>query len=139
MSQVTIDLPEPVLRRFRQGATAAHMALEAFVADRLATTPLPLSDDLPPDVRADLAPLERLDDAGLWRVAQEQLADAEQAQYDALLDDNARGALSAPDAELLRCIGDKARRLTLRRAHAFMILQWRGHVLPSEAGLRDPS
>ena len=139
MSQLTIELPEALLRRFRRGATAAHKSLEEFLVERLASAALPLSDDLPPDLQAELAPLERLDDAGLWQVAAEQLSASEQAQYDALLDRNSRGSLSAPEVARLHALGDRARRITLRRSHAYMILNWRGLDLSDEEALRQPS
>lgn len=132
MSQVTIEMPEPVLRRFRNGARAAHMALEDFVAERLATTPVPLADELPETLRSELAPLEHLDDAALERVAAQQLSRSAQAEYDVLLAANGQRDLSRIERERLRELGDAARRLTLRRAHAYLILAWRGHPVPTE-------
>jgi len=131
MSQITIELPEPTLRRFRRGAAAAKKALEEFLAERLAATPVPLADDLPPALRAELAPLEHLDDAALWNAAAQRLSPAEQAEYDSLLAAAARANLSDARQTRLDALGEKARRLTLRRAHAYLILQWRGHTLPS--------
>lgn len=137
MSQVTIELPEPALRRFRRGAAAAQKALEDFLAERLVATPLPLADDLPPTLRAEIAPLEHLDDASLWNVAAQQLSPAEQAEYDSLLAAIAQSELSDTEEGRLRAIGGKARRLTLRRAHAYLILKWRGHTLPAVDEILD--
>lgn len=135
---VTLYLPEEMLDRYRRGAAVARMDLDAFIAERLAETPPPLADDLPDSVRAELKSLEEGDDQALWQAAECRLPDGKQEEYDCLLSKHAEGPLTADDEQKLRELGEEARRLTLKRAHALMLLKWRGHGVPSRQSLDEP-
>ena len=39
---------------------------------------------------------------------------------------------------MLTALGEEARRLTLKKAHAYMLLKWRGHAIPSLETLEKP-
>jgi hypothetical protein len=51
--------------------------------------------------------------------------------YDDLLDKNSQGVLTDDEAALLHELGEEARQITLKRAHAYMLLKWRGHTIPN--------
>jgi hypothetical protein len=123
---VTLQLTDEMLRRFHRGATIAHKPLEQFITERLLESVPPPVDELSPQLRAELEVLEALDTAELWRVAQMQLSPHQQKAYDRLLDKNSQGALKAEEQVELRRLGDEARNLTLKKAHAFLLLRWRG-------------
>jgi hypothetical protein len=127
---ISLQLPDKALQHYRRGATIARKRLEEFLADRLVEAVPPLADDLPSPLREELELLENLDDQALWQIAQSQLLPARQRQYSRLLTRNSQGALTAREQEKLRALGEESRRLTLKKAHAYMLLKWRGHRLP---------
>jgi len=134
---VTLHLPDDMLERYRRGAAVARMDLDAFIAERLAETTPPLADDLSGSLRAELKSLEEGDDAALWKAAECRLAAEKQAEYERLLSKQAEGPLTTDDQQELRELGEEARRLTLTRAHALMLLKWRGYGVPSRQDLQD--
>lgn len=135
---VTLYLPDDMLERYRRGAAVARMDLDAFIAERLAEMTPPLADDLSGALRAELKSLEEGDDAALWKAAECRLPKERQAEYERLLSKQTEGPLTTDDQQELRELGDEARRLTLIRAHALMLLKWRGHGVPSRQDLQDP-
>lgn len=136
MSQaITVRLPEETLERFRHGAGAARKPLAQFLVDRLVETVPPSVENLPSALREELRTLERLDDRALWRLAQSRVPADRQRRYSQLLAKNASGTLTAREQSQLEALGDEARRLTLKKAHAYLVLKWRGHAIPSRGEL----
>jgi hypothetical protein len=58
--------------------------------------------------------------------------------YSRLLSKNSQGTITAHEQETLHTLGEQARLLTLKAAHAFMLLKWRGHRVPSPEELQRP-
>jgi hypothetical protein len=135
---ITLHLPDETLQRYQQGAAAARKLLEEFLVERLAEAVPPLADDLPSPLQEELKALEELDDDALWQVARSQLPPARQRLYSRLLTKNSRATITAREQETLRILGDEARLLTLKTAHAYMLLKWRGQRLPSPQELQRP-
>ena len=135
---VTLQLPDETLHRYRQGATAARKLLEEFLVERLMDAVPPLADDLPSPLHEELKVLENLDDEALWQVARNQLPPARQRRYSRLLAKNSQGTITAREKEVLHTLGEQARLLTLKTAHAYMLLKWRGHRVPSPEELHRP-
>lgn len=132
---VTLYLPEDMLERYRHSAEVAGKHLDEFLVDRLAEVVPPGTDDLPDSLGDELKALEKLDDQGLWQVAQCGISDEKQDEYDRLLAKQSEEALSTGERERLDELGEEARRLTVKKAHAFMLLKWRGHRLASREDL----
>ncbi len=135
---VTLQLPDETLQRYRRGATAARKLLEEFLIERLVEAIPPLADDLPSPLHEELKALEQLDDDTLWQVARSQLPPARQRQYSRLLAKNSQGTITAREKEILHTLGEQARLLTLKTAHAYLLLKWRGHRIPSPEELQSP-
>ena len=135
---VTLQLPDETLQRYRRGATAARKLLEEFLIERLIEAVPPLADDLPSPLHEELKALEQFDDDALWQVARSQLSPARQCQYSRLLAKNSQGTITAREKEILHVLGEQARLLTLKTAHAYMLLKWRGHRVPSPEELQRP-
>lgn len=135
---VTLQLPDEALQRYQRGATVARKVLEEFLAERLVEAVPPLADDLPSPLHEELEVLENLDDEALWKIAQSQLSPTHQRLYSRLLAKNSQGVITADEKEKLRTLGEEARRLTLKKAHAYMLLKWRGHHIPSPEELQNP-
>ncbi len=134
---ITLAIPDDILVRYKQGATIAHMTLENFLVDRLVNMPLLLANDLPAPFDETLRDLEELADDALWEVAERQLSNPEQAEYEALLDKQSANVLTNIEQQRLADLGQQARLLTLKRAHAYMLLKWRGHSIPTPDDLLD--
>ena len=128
---VTLRLPPAALQRFQRGADAAGKSLEQFLADRLIDAVPPLPEDIPPPARDELRALEELDEQALRQVAESRLPAGRQRLYTRLLAENAAGTISAGEREKLTALGEEARRLTLKKAHAYLLLKWRGCAIPS--------
>ena len=135
---VTLQLPDEALQRCQRGATAARKLLEEFLVERLMEAIPPLADDLPSPLYEELKALEQLDDDALWQVAQSRLSPTHQRQYSRLLAKNSQGTITAREKEILHTLGEQARLLTLKMAHAYMLLKWRGHRVPSPEELQRP-
>jgi hypothetical protein len=85
-----------------------------------------------------LQALENLDDDALWRVARGQLPPGRQRLYSRLLAKHRQGTITAEEKETLHALGEQARLLTLKAAHAYMVLKWRGHHIPAPEELQRP-
>lgn len=126
---VTLHLPDATLLRYRHGAAAARKGLEEFLIDRLVEALPPLADDLPTPLQSELQALEALDNEALQQVAQSQLSPDRQRRYSRLLTKNSQGTITTREQERLHALGDEARLLMLKKAHASMMLKWRGYRL----------
>jgi hypothetical protein len=135
---ITLHLPDETLQRYKQGAAAAHKLLEEFLVERLMEAIPPLADDLPSPLHDELKALENLDDDALWQAAQSQLPPDRQRLYSRLLTKNSQGSITEQEKETLHDLGEQARLLTLKAAHACMLLKWRGHRIPSPEALQRP-
>ncbi len=136
---VTLQLPDEMLQRCQRGATAARKLLEEFLVDRLMEALPPSADAVPSPLREELRALELLDDAALWQMAQSQLSPARQRLYSRLLTKQSQGTITAQERNTLQALGDEARLLTLKKAHASLVLRWRGHRIPTPAALQKPA
>lgn len=138
MSQtVVIELPDETVVRYQQGAAAARKPLEEFLVDRLKEAAPPYSAIATLPFDRELDGLNRLSDADLWIVTRESLNNDEQNSYDELLEKNQLAYLSPEEKIAMEKIGNSARRITLRKSHALMILKWRGYTLPAPDEMQD--
>jgi hypothetical protein len=135
---ITLQLPGEALQRYRRGATVARKSLEEFLTERLVEAIPPLAADLPSPLHEELGALENLGDKALWKVAQSRLSPAHQRLYSRLRQKNSQGAITAREKKKLHVLGEEARRLTLKRSHAYMLLKWRGCHIPSPEELQRP-
>lgn len=130
---ITLDLPRSLYRSVHQVAEATKKSLATVLQDSLVHT-LPPLDDVPQEEAIQLARLTGLDDAALWREADSMMADDEQAELHELLDRQGAGELTSGERvrmqELLAAYG----RVTLRKAHAYLLLARRGYRVPMQRG-----
>jgi hypothetical protein len=104
--------------------------MEAILMRALQVGSPPTWETAPAEFQADLAALDRLDDAALWRIARTRRASAEMDRYQALLDKNANQTLSATERNELAQLRTDQDREMLCKAHAASLLQWRRHQVP---------
>ena len=77
-----------------------------------------LSEDIPAPLCGELDTLEQLDEAALRQVAESRLPIGHQRLYSRLLAKNAVGTITVGERQELAALGNEARQLTLKKAHA---------------------
>jgi len=127
---VTMQLPEALYVRLQQTAQATRQSLETTLLRVLQVGSPPAWEIAPAEFQADLAALDRLDDAALWRLARYHADVTVMERYQVLLDANANDALSPAERDELTQLRTEMDRQMLLKAHAAALLRWRGHQLP---------
>jgi predicted transcriptional regulator len=127
---ITLQLPDRLYQRLTNTAQAIQRPLEEVIVRALEVGAPPDWDDVPAEFQADLAALDRPDDAALWQIARSHKTVDEMTRYDELLERNQDGGLT--DAQRLELMNQRkeADRFMLRKAQAAAILRWRGHQIP---------
>ena len=135
---LTLTLPDELYSHLETQARAVKRTVDDLVLDTLARqAPPPVDDDLPLKLQMELKALEALSDQALWTIAQSIMNEDKVALYDVLLDRNQMGNLTAEGQELLNSLREEADFLMVRKAHAYALLQSRGHKIPTIAKLRQ--
>lgn len=125
-----MQLPENLYLRLQQTAQATQQSFEEILLRALQVGSPPTWETAPAQFQADLAALDRLDDAALWRIARSRAAPTQMDRYQALLDKNADETLSAEERKELSQLRAEFDRQMLRKVQAAALLQWRGHQIP---------
>ena len=129
---VTLKLPEHLYERLETQAQAATRSVDEIVVQALARSLPPLvEEDLPPALQAELEAMEHLSDEALWQIAESTMNRDKVALYDVLLERHQSGNLTPEGQECLTQLREEAEALMLRKAHAYALLQSRGHKLPT--------
>ena len=131
MSQtVTLQLPEDLYLRLQQAAQATKRSLEDIFLRAINVGSPPGWKDVPAEFQTDIAALDRLDDASLWRIARSKKKESDMMHYQKLLDKNADGTISKAESRTLTELRTEFDRFMLSRAHAVALLRWRGYSIP---------
>jgi len=129
---VTLKLPEHLYERLETQAQTATSSVDEIVVQALARSLPPLVEkDLPSALQAELEAMEHLSDEALWRIAESMMNRDKVALYDVLLERHQSGNLTSEGQEWLTRLREEAEALMLRKAHAYALLQSRGHQLPT--------
>lgn len=127
---VTMQLPEDLYLRLQQTSKATKQSLEEILLRALQVGSPPTWESAPAEFQADLAALDRLDDAALWRMIRYRATDTQMERCQTLLDKNANETLSPDERTELTHLRTELDRRMLQKAHAAALLQWRGHQIP---------
>jgi len=127
---ITLRLPEELHHRLAAAATATRRSLEEILLHALRIGSPPAWDDAPPEHQAELAAMDRFDDDALWKLARGRRSEPEMVRYDELLEQSAAGALGDTERSELEMLRREADRFMLIKAHAAVLLRWRGHDVP---------
>ena len=129
---ITLKLPESVYRSAREMARVTHRPMEEVLQESIQRV-LPPLDDVPPDEAEALAALSMLDDSALWREARKELPVDQQKEMEILLERRGAGELTPLEKERLQALLDAYGRLTVRKAHAWLLLARRGYRVPPQS------
>jgi hypothetical protein len=138
---VTLTLPEQVYENYQHKAKTLHKPVKQVIAEVVCAdqpSPPPV-DDAPEYLRADLKALERLSNEELRRMAESHLEPARQRKLDRLVGKRDEGRLTAKDRRELDTLLEEGQRLLVLKAHAWVLLKWRGEPVPTYEGLRERS
>lgn len=129
---VTLKLPEHLYERLENQAQAATRSVDEIVVQALARSlPPTVEKDLPQALQAELEAMGHLSDEALWQIAESTMNRDKVALYDVLLERHQSGNLTSEGQEWLTQLREEAEALMLRKAHAYALLQSRGHQLPT--------
>ena len=129
---ITLKLPESLYRSARQMARVTHRPMEEVLQESIERI-LPPLDDVPPEDAKTLAALSMLDDSELWREARAELPIDQQKELDSLLERQGAGELTPQEAKRLQALMDEYGRLTVHKAHAWLLLARRGYQVPPQS------
>lgn len=137
---VTLTLPEPLYRRLQSRARGAARPIDQIAVQILSRAiPPAVEEDLPSHLRIELQAMEHLSDDALWQIAQSTMNPDKVALYDVLLERHQMGSITPEGQEMLTRLREEGEALMLRKAHAYVLLQSRGHRFPSPERLHNPS
>lgn len=127
--KVTLVLSDALLERARHTAEALGEPLETVLTATLAAG-LPDVENVPAEMRQELARMIWASDTDLRAIAHAELAAAMQAELEQLNARQAEQSLSEREAEKLEALRLEYARMTLRKARAYALLSLRNGNLP---------
>jgi plasmid stability protein len=132
---LTVRLLDGLYERLQQRAQQSHRSLEAELLEALSSA-VPGHDGLPRSLSVELAQLDTMEDAELWRAAKCRLTKKSALQLEALHVKRQREGPSESEAQVLAELVVQYERSMLIRARAAALLKERGHDL---SGLAAPT
>lgn len=129
MQEMTIRLPETVFHRLLGMAQTTHQSVDEVLFQSIRGNLPPLVDDLPPEMRDEVARLAQLSDDELWAATNAPLSEPQWHRHEELLEKNATGELSRREVNELARLRDAVDRWVLRRSYAAALLKWRGYAV----------
>ena len=128
---VTLTVPEDVYLELEAQAHAGSRSIDEVVVNSLRRQVVPVEPDLPVELQDELRALEHLSDDALWQIAGASMNPDKVALWDLLLERKQDGQLTLEGQELLTRRREDGDALTLRKAHAYLLLKRRGHIIPT--------
>lgn len=125
-----LDIPQHLYERIKRFAQITHRPVEKLMLQTLGNIPA-LPENLPESVTQQLIAIEELDDDSLWEIAEQNYEEGEQKRYSSLLKKQAAGNLDIPEKREIEQHLEAVSILTLKKAYAYALLKWRGHVMPT--------
>jgi hypothetical protein len=138
---VTVTLSEHVYQNYEYKARTTNKSVnqvieEVICADQPSPPPV---NDAPEALRADLRALEKLSNEELRRIAESHLESAKQRKLSRLLNKNQAGTLTKKECQQMDELLQEGQRLTVIKAHAWVLLKWLGERIPTYEELRERS
>ena len=128
---ITLELPKDIYQRLQRVAQATRQPVEEVMFQTIRGNLPPSIDDLPPELRDDLAALQNRSDEALWAIARESLPPAQWRRHEHLLRKNQASTLTGAERKELARLRTATDRFVFRRSYALALLKWRGYTLPT--------
>lgn len=126
---VSIEIPDRLFEQLKRRAEVMHRPVQELVIQTLAAAS-PEMAELPEDLAAELEAMAYFSDDALWSATKPSISLAERARLEQLNQLASERQLSATEFREQAQLLQVWQRSLARRAHAFAILQLRGHPLP---------
>jgi hypothetical protein len=136
---VTVNLPDVTYHQLQRVAQMTKRRLEDVLLQTIEGNMPPVVDDASLDIQAELQTLQWLDSKALWTVARGKLTPEQQARQEYLLHQNQRGTITPEEVDEMNHLGEKADKLTVKKAYAYALLRWRGFPLPTLEAMESRS
>ncbi len=136
--QITIELPEPVIRQLMRIAAATQQSIETLVTQSVLSNLPPSVENAPPELQVEFLAMQTLEMEDLLAIAHTQVSPSQRDRHIELLQKNEAAQISVDERQELASLRQAADHLMLRKAYAWSLLRWRGQRLPSLADLPIP-
>jgi hypothetical protein len=127
VATVTLKIPDDIYQRLELNAQATQRSIEDILALVLKVGSPPQWDDVPEEFQSDLQSLDAMTDEALHQLASSSKIGSALDRYDDLLELNAAGSLSLEEKQELESLRKESERFMLRKAHAAVLIRWRGY------------
>lgn len=139
MTTVTLNIPENLYQQLRRQALANKQSVDELAQQTLSRflpAMLEVEEDLPPNLQDELKAMEQLSDAALFSLAMGQLGGNELEDLEQLGESQKVRPLTNEEQRRQEHLLTLYDELMLRRSHAVILLQARGHDLSNPANLQ---
>jgi plasmid stability protein len=123
---LTVHLPDRLYSRLEARASESNRTVEAELIEVLSTA-IPAEFEMTPELGKELALLDQLDDASLWRTMREMLPAETSARLEQMHLKQRGEGLSETETHALADLVRQYERTMLVRSRAAMLLKHRGH------------
>lgn len=127
---ITIGLPQDIYQRLQRVAQTIRRPVEEVMFQTIRGNLPPSVDDLPSELRGELASLQNRSDQALWAIVRESLPPAQWRRHKRLLRKNQAGTLTGAERKELARLRTATDHFVFRRSYALALLKWRGYTLP---------
>ena len=127
---ITIGLPQDIYQRLQRVAQTIRRPVEDVMFQTIRGNLPPSVDDLPSELRGELAVLQNRSDKALWVIARESLPPSQWRRHKHLLRKNQASTLTGAERKELARLRTATDRFVFRRSYALALLKWRGYTLP---------
>jgi hypothetical protein len=128
---VSINIPQTLYRCLERTATRLQKPVESFLIETLQAA-LPVVDEIPSHIEAEVAALDHLSNAALKEAAQSDMTLEAQQAFEQLLDLQTLQPLTEGEEARLGQLRTEYGRVLSRKARALALLAERGQALISE-------
>lgn len=134
---ITLSVPEAVFRRAQETAVASSLSVEDIFTQSIGRLLPPLEDDLPQNLRAELAVLILKSDEQLHAIASAVVDRNSQDRLEALATALKKRPLTTDEQAELERLMDLSYRVMLLKAEAFRLLALRGYEIFPQLNLES--
>ena len=127
-TSVAVQIPQPLYHRLEQVAARLQKPVENLLVETLQAA-LPIADEIPESIRAEVVLLDTLDTDKLQEIADGEMAPDNQRALENLLELQNMRLLTEDEVAQLEALRTEYGRILLYKARAFALLAERGQPL----------
>lgn len=128
---IMVQIPDTLYDQLKRTAELSHRSIDTIIAQSLAHIIPPLLEDIPLEYQSDVYPLLEMDEKELQAEARRVFSSHRWSEYEALLEKNQAGDLTAKEKARLDVLRRDADILMLRKGYAVVLLKLRGYQAPA--------